>query len=263
MDPDVRPVALVTGSGKRRLGYYIATALAQKGCALAIHYNTSREQAAATVAEIQMSGADAQGFQADLTDASAVENLVASVITRFGRLDALIHCAGIWEPMPLENVTAADVRRHFEINTLSAFLCARAAGLAMVRQATGGAVILFGDWAIERPYTGYAAYFASKGAIPTITRTLAVELGKRNPRVRVNCIHPGPLLFPADLPDVERLEAIRGTLTQSEGRPDDAVSAVQFLIENSFVTGICVPVDGGRTICPSSDWRAEAPPAAG
>ena len=118
----------------------------------------------------------------------------------------------------------------------------------MVGQAEGGVIITFGDWAIDRPYVDHAAYFTSKGAIPTLTKMLAVELGQRNPRVRVNCIHPGPVMFPEAMSHEERQATIRATLVQRADCPESVVSAVRFLIENDFVTGVCLPVDGGRTV---------------
>ena len=66
--------------------------------------------------------------------------------------------------------------------------------------------------------------------------------------MRVNCILPGPVLLPPDLPEAERLQAIAGTLVKREGRPENVAQAVLFLVENDFVTGVCLPVDGGRTI---------------
>jgi pteridine reductase len=88
----------------------------------------------------------------------------------------------------------------------------------------------------------------AKGAIPTLTRCLAVELGTRNPAVRVNCVMPGPVMLPPDLPDAERRCAIDGTLVKREGTPDHVAHAVMFLVENDFVTGVCLPVDGGRSV---------------
>jgi pteridine reductase len=134
------------------------------------------------------------------------------------------------------------------VNTLGSFLCAQHVGLAMVKQPDGGSIINIGDWATRRPYLNYAPYLLSKAAIPTMTRTLAVELGSRNPKVRVNCILPGPVMLPADLPEVERREAIQGTLLKREGRPENVAQAVLFLIDNDFITGACIPVDGGRSI---------------
>ncbi len=82
----------------------------------------------------------------------------------------------------------------------------------------------------------------------TLTRSMAVELGARNPRVRVNCILPGPVMLPRDLPEAERREAIEGTLVKREGSPVNVAQAVVALVENDFITGVCLPVDGGRTI---------------
>ena len=101
---------------------------------------------------------------------------------------------------------------------------------------------------MARPYLNYAAYFPSKGAIPTLTRCMAVELGSRNPAVRVNCILPGPVMLPLDLPGAERRQAVNATLVKREGRPEDVARAVLYFVDNDFVTGVCLPVDGGRTI---------------
>jgi len=106
---------------------------------------------------------------------------------------------------------------------------------------------------VVRPYLNYAAYFPSKGAIPTLTRCLAVELASRNPKVRVNCILPGPVMLPADLPQAERQQAIDATLVKREGCPENIAQAVLALIDNDFITGVCLPVDGGRTIYGGSE----------
>jgi pteridine reductase len=243
-----RKVALVTGSGKRRVGWHVAQALAGRGYALAVHYHTSAAQAAETVEAFGARGVEAVGVQADLTDERSVRALIEQTLARFGRLDVLVNCAAAWQSKRLEDVTADDVRRHFEANTLSTFLCSQQAGLAMLRQPEGGCIVTLGDWAIARPYAGYAAYFPSKGAIPTLTRCLAVELGSRNPAVRVNCILPGPVMLPADLPEAERRQAIDATLVKREGRPESIARAVLFFLDDDFVTGACLPVDGGRTV---------------
>jgi pteridine reductase len=241
-------VALITGSGRRRIGWYVADALARRGYALALHYRTAATEAAESAADFRGRGVSVDLFQADLTDEQAAHGLIEATLKRFGRLDVLVNCAAVWEAKRLEDVTAADVRRHLEVNTVGTFICSQQAGLAMVRQDEGGCIITVGDWAVARPYLGYAAYFPSKGAIPALTRTLAVELGTRNPRVRVNCIMPGPVLLPANLPEEERREAIDATLVKREGRPENVAQAVLFLIDDDFVTGVCLPVDGGRSI---------------
>lgn len=241
-------VALITGAGKRRVGSYVADALAERGYALVIHYRSSGADAAASAAAFQSRGVDAIALQADLTDEKSVLTLVQQALQRFGRIDVLVNCAAVWHSKKLEDVTAADVRLHFETNTLGTFLCCQQVGLQMVRQPEGGCIVTLGDWAETRPYLNYAGYFPSKAAIPGMTRCLAVELGTRNPRVRVNCILPGPVMLPPDLPEAERREAIAATLVQREGQPEHVARAVQYLIDNDFVTGDCLRVDGGRTI---------------
>jgi len=81
-----------------------------------------------------------------------------------------------------------------------------------------------------------------------MTRALAVELARRNQAVRVNCIMPGPVMLPEDLSEHEVKGAIAGTLLKRVGSPEDIARAAVFLAENDYVTGICLPVDGGRTI---------------
>src|SRR5262245_12617830 len=150
------PVALVTGSGKKRLGWHIARSIAGRGFALALHYNTSAAEASESLAEFRARGVEAISLQADLTDEPAVHELFRSVARHFGRLDALVNCVSCWERRPLEAVTACDVRAHFETNVLSTFLCSRAGGLIMVDQAEGGCIVNLGDWAEARPYPDYA-----------------------------------------------------------------------------------------------------------
>jgi pteridine reductase len=241
-------VALVTGSAKKRVGWYVADALAGRGYNIVVHYRASAKEAAETVEHLCSRGIEAVAFQADMADELAVRNLVNGALNHFGRLDVLVNCAAVYKANRLEEVTAADVRHNFEVNLLGTFLGAQQVGLAMVQQQEGGCIVNFGDWALARPYLNYVPYFVSKGAIPALTRCLAIELGTRNPRVRVNCILPGPVLFPPDMPEAEREEAIRSTIVQREGQPENIAAAVLFFVENDFVTGACLPVDGGRTI---------------
>ena len=189
-----------------------------------------------------------QPVVADLTDERAVKEMISHAQQAFGRLDALVNCASIWTKKAMDEVTTADLRSNFDANLLSTFLCCQQAGLVMVEQPTGGAIVNLGDWATRRPYLDYSAYFASKGSIPTITRDFAVELAARNPRIRVNAILPGPVMLPAKLSELERNAAIDATLLKREGNPDNIADAAVFLIENDFITGVCLPVDGGRSI---------------
>jgi pteridine reductase len=238
-------VALVTGAGNRRVGWFVADALAAREFALVLPYR----RAGAAADEFRARGHTALGVQADLAAEADVRRVVEQTLAEFGRLDVLVTCAGAWAAGRLEDVTAADVVRHFEANVLGTFLIAREAGLAMTRQPAGGCIVTVGDWAVARPYPDHAAYFATRGAIPAMTRCLAVELGTRNPNVRVNCVEPGPVLPPPDRPAGEwEQAAARGTLVGRAGRPENVAAAVLHFIDNDFVTGACLPVDGGRTV---------------
>lgn len=243
-----KKVALITGSGKRRVGSHVADALAERGYSLVLHYHSSEAEAKEAVERFRKRGVEAIAVRADLAAEAEVRAMAGKALAHFGRIDVLVNCAAVWSSKKLEEVVAEDVRHFLETNTLGTFLCCQHVGLAMAAQPQGGCIINLGDWAIARPYLHYAAYLPSKGAIPTLTRTFAVELGTRNPNVRVNAILPGPVMLPPDLPEAERQQAVAGTLVKREGKPEHVASAVLFLIENDFVTGVCLPVDGGRTI---------------
>jgi len=239
-----QPVALVTG-GAVRVGEAVVRELAARGYRVAIHANTSLDRAQELVSQLTEAGHSAAAFGADLRDEDATRAMIDRARRHFGRLDALVNSAATWSPTPLETVLADDVRRFFEINTLSTFICCQHAGQIMIEQEQGGAIVNIGDWAAERPYRNYSAYFASKGAIPTLTRMFAVELA---PKVRVNAVLPGPVLLPESVSEPDRRRAIAGTLLARPGRPENVAQAVAALLQNDFITGVCLPVDGGRTL---------------
>src|SRR5262249_12051970 len=143
---DRRMVALVTGSGKRRIGAEVANAFAQRGYALTIHYRTSATEADDAVALYRAQGVEAIALQAELADETAVRALISQTLSHFGRIDVLVNCAADWRSKRFEDVTAADVRHYLEVNTLGTFLCSQQAGLAMVKQKEGGCIVNFGDW---------------------------------------------------------------------------------------------------------------------
>lgn len=241
-------VALVTGSGRRRLGNHIVRGLVSDGFHVAVHYHRSAAEAQALVAELDANGGTAAAFSADLRSRDAIVELVGQVVAKYGRLDVLVNTASVWKPIPLEAITEQDLQEQFDVDLKGTFFCCQLAGLQMVRQPEGGSIVNFGDWAWERPYPDHAAYFALKGGIPSLTRSLARELAERNPKVRVNCILPGPVLLPPNADEVERQQLLASTLVHQVDRPDSIVRAVRYLISDEFVTGVCLPVDGGRTI---------------
>ncbi len=219
-------VALVTG-GERGMGAAVVRALASRGYAVAIHAQGSLQEARELADQLAAAGVPSLAVTANLRDEGPVRAMVQRVADHFGRIDAVVTCASIRYAGPLEEVTADDLRTHFDINCVGAFVVAQEAGAFMIRQAEGGCIVTMADSAIDHPPAGAAAFLPSQGAIPAMTRSLAVEFAARNPRVRVNCV-------------------FSDTTLPREGTPEHVAHAVLFLIENQFVNGVCLPVDGSH-----------------
>jgi pteridine reductase len=168
------PVALITGSGRPRIGREIAADLGQRGYRIALHYHNSESEAQSAVREFRDRGIDCEAYHADVSVESEIDAMFDRLGDRFGRLDVLVTTASVWQPKKLEELTAEDVRFNFDVNTLGTFLCVRRGGLMMVGQDSGGSIVTIGDWSILRPYADHAAYFVAKGAIPTLTHVMAV-----------------------------------------------------------------------------------------
>jgi len=241
------PVVLVTGSAKR-VGREIIKHFAANGYRAAVHANHSMEEAEQLVRDLREQGIESQAFQADLTIEDDIERLFDEVYFYFGRLDVLVNSASVFDRIPLEEMDASRIAKEFQINTFAVMLCCRCASVLMAGQSSGGAVINIGDWSKSRPAKDFAAYIASKGAIETITRSMAVELAMRNPKIRVNAILPGQVLLPEGTSDERRQAAIDATLVKRLGAPEDVAQAALFLATSGFVTGVCLPVDGGRSV---------------
>ena len=240
------PVALITGSGSPRVGRRIAMWLADRGCRIALHAKDQLDSSS-TAEALSRLGKNVLVTRGALDDSGTCERIVAETCDTFGRIDILINSAAIWSPVSLEKVTAELMKNYYDVNVVGSFLCAQAAGMRMIEQNRGGCIVNLGDWATTRPYLDYAAYFPTKGAIEVMTRSLAVEFGARNRRVRVNCIQPGPVMFADDVPESTR-EKVNSASLSEPGSADHIAHAVQFLCENDFVTGVCLHVDGGRQI---------------
>ncbi len=249
------PVALITGSGVARVGRRIAEHFRDRGFRIVLHAHHSVEVAEKLVAEWNRDGIVAMLVTGDVSDEVIVSRWRTEIESHFERIDVLVNSAAIWEPIALEKTTAADFEHFFRVNALGIALTNQQFGLMMTGQSTGGAIINIGDWAIERPYRDFAAYFSSKSSVVGITQSMAVELATRNPNVRVNAILPGPVLLSDEISQQRRERIIKECLLQREGTPDDVASAAVFLATSPFVTGVCLPVDGGRSIYagPSSD----------
>jgi NAD(P)-dependent dehydrogenase (short-subunit alcohol dehydrogenase family) len=242
------PVVFVTGSGANRVGRVIARMFVERGYRAILHSHRDSEEARALSTEWTKEGNETHYVTGAINDEPTVKQWIDEIQRRFGRLDVLVNSAAVWEPHTLEGTDTARIRNQWESNTLGAFLVAKHAGLRMAAQPTGGAIVLIGDWAIARPYSDFAAYFVSKGSIPAMTRALAVELAERNPRMRVNAILPGPVMLDEKTPEPTQQKILDACLLRKLGSADHVGSASVFLAEHDFITGVCLPVDGGRSI---------------
>ena len=227
--PSPRPVALVTGAGVR-VGNAIARHLAKHGYLVAGHYRTHAPRGVAAA------------FQADLALPDGPAQLAAAVRRQFKRLDLLVNSAAGFEERRVEEIDAATFDEQMDLNARAPLLLTRAL-LPLLRKSGGSVVNIVDVGGGLVPWRRFAAYAASKAALARITECLSLELA---PKVRVNAVLPGAVMWPADWPAAKVKEHIRKIPLLRAGTPEDVASAVRFLAEAPFITGALLPVDGGR-----------------
>jgi 3-oxoacyl-[acyl-carrier protein] reductase len=236
-------VALVTG-GSRGIGAAIARRLAKDGAAVALTYAGSAERAAEVIEEIQAAGGRAIALRADAGDAAAVRAAVAKTVEALGRLDILVNNAGVLVAGPFDDLELEDIDRSLAVNVRGVLVATQAAAAHMT---SGGRVINIGSINSDFvPGPGVALYAATKGAVASLTRGLARELGPRG--ITINNVQPGPVdtdMNPADGPFAAHLLPL--IATGRYGRGDEVASLVAYLAseEAAYVTGANLRIDGG------------------
>jgi len=239
-------VAIITGG--KRIGRVVASELAARGMDLVLSYRGSKDEALATVADVEARGRKATTIVADVAKAADCEAIVAHAAQTFGRVDVLINMASIYMPVAFDALTDLDWQRNLDINLKAAFLCAKAAVPHMRRQG-GGRIINFADWlaASGRPqYTGFVPYYVAKAGVIALTEALALELAPDH--ILVNAIAPGPIVAPPDLTEEERQTVAQRTPLGRWGGELEIAKAVLTFIESEFITGETLRVDGGRHV---------------
>lgn len=236
-----RPVVLVTGAAQR-IGREISLHLAAHGWRVAVHYRNSGAAAAQTVNDIRDAGGVAQSFAADLADEAACNALLPSVQEAFGRVDAVVNNASLFEYDDVASFTAARMNAHWRANTLPAILLARALHGLLAEKATG-CVINILDQKLWNPNPDYLSYTLSKAALEAANTLLAQALA---PRVRVCGVAPGVTLLSGEMSAGEFAASHGMTPLGRSSTPGDVARAVHYLLEAPAVTGTTLLVDGGQ-----------------
>jgi 2-keto-3-deoxy-L-fuconate dehydrogenase len=244
-------VAVVTGAGSG-IGAAIATLFARQGArTIVVDLNDSAD---ATVETIRAAGGDAVALRCDVASPDAVTRTFNEVHTTFARLDILVNNAGIAHVGTIEQTTPEDLDRLYAVNVRGVFLCSRAA-VDIMLQHGGGVIVNMASIASLVGLPDRFAYSMTKGAVLTMTRSVAIDYVKRG--IRCNCICPARVQTPfvegylrANYPGRE--DEMRRTLAAYQpigrmGTPEEVAALALYLCsdEASFVTGQAYPIDGG------------------
>jgi 3-oxoacyl-[acyl-carrier protein] reductase len=241
-------VAVVTGASKG-IGASIAKHLAGEGASVVVNYASSKVGAEKVVSEIKAEGGKAVAVQADVAKKADIQRLFAETKNAFGRLDVLVNNAGIYEFAALEEITEEHFHKQFDLNVLGLLLTTQEA--LKYFGAEGGSVVNISSVvSTMRPPNG-SVYSATKGAVDTITGSLAKELGAR--KIRVNAVRPGMVetegthtagITESDMRKQYEARAPLGRI----GQPEDIATAVTFLASSdaSWITGETLLVSGGH-----------------
>lgn len=245
-------VVIVTGAS-RGIGAATAILAAQRGYAVVVNYKSNKAAADKVVATIISSGGAACAVASDVSVEAEVLQLFKTTISQFGRLDALVNNAGILEHhMRLESMTVDRMVRVFNTNVIGSMLCAREAikYMSTTLNNAGGSIVNLSSIAAQLGSPNeYVDYAASKGAIDTLTKGLAIELADCG--IRVNAVRPGVIdtEIHASGGEPARVERVSQNVPMKRGGTSEEIAnAVLWLLssEASYVTGALIDVSGGR-----------------
>ena len=227
---------LITG-GVRGIGKAIALAFLKKGYRVVATYSKDEEGAKATAAE------GVEVYQADVRK----EEDVVALFKKIGVVDVLVNNAGVSLIKQIQDVEKSEIDDLFAVNVIGAILCSREAAKGMISRQSGLIVNISSVWG-EVGASCESVYSASKGALIAFTKALAKELGWSG--IRVNCISPGVIdtKMNGHFSSEEKAALVEEIPVGRMGRAEEVASAVIFLEENGYVTGVDLPVNGGFSI---------------
>lgn len=241
-------VALVTGAS-RGIGRACAVKLAEVGYDVAVNYNSNEAKAAEVVAEIEKLGRKAVAYKADTADLKAVQGMFREVQKEFGQLDVLVNNAGVVDDAYLLMINEDSLSRSLDINIKGYFHCAQQAALKMMSKKRGK-IINISSVSSVLAVEGQGVYSATKGAVNSMTATLAKELAPRG--ITVNAVAPGFIeteMMDA-IPEDKKAEYIKAIPMGKFGSAADVANMVAALCSEAFdyVTGQVVVLDGGLSL---------------
>ncbi|MCE9647805.1 MAG: SDR family oxidoreductase [Chloroflexi bacterium] len=236
-----KSLAIVTG-GAQRLGKAFALTLARRGYSIALHYRGSANEAEHTVREIRDLGVDCLPIRADLTLPEKIDFLFSIVDEFKSPLKILVNSAAVMpagDPRELE-VQAWDSA--LDLNLRAPFLLSQQAAKRMT---AGGLIVNISDIGAQKTWSRYPSYTVSKAALESLTKLLARSLA---PQIRVNAIAPG-LVLRSDVVTEEQWDKLVARLPlRRAAQPEEITSALEFLIDNEYMTGQTIVVDGGYSL---------------
>jgi 3-oxoacyl-[acyl-carrier protein] reductase len=245
-------VAIITGAS-RGIGAATAIRFAEAGAAaLVLNYNRDGDGAARVAAHCEKLGARAWAVRADVSRPSAVEKMVDGALERFKSLDVVVANAGVWKEAAIEKMTEGEWDETMAVNLKSIYACCRSAARAMLPRRRG-TIILVSSTAGQRGEAFHSHYAASKGAIISMTKSLAAELGPRG--ITVNCVAPGWVatdMTAGALADPKLRRKIRDLIPLGRvATPEEIAGPILFLASDlaSHINGEVLNVNGGSVLC--------------
>jgi 3-oxoacyl-[acyl-carrier protein] reductase len=245
-------VALITGAS-RGIGAATAIRFAEAGVrGLVINYNHDRGSAKRVADKCKKLGADAMAVRADVSRIASVDKMISAAVDRFGSVDILVANAGIWKEAAIESMTEREWDETVDVNLKSIYACCHASARVMIPKRRG-TMILVSSTAGQRGEPFHSHYAATKGAIISMTKSLAAELGPRG--IRINCVAPGWVatdMTEDALNDPKQQRTIRELIPLGRvAAPDEIAGPILFLASDlaSHVNGEVLNVNGGSVLC--------------
>lgn len=237
--------------GDTGIGKGISTVFAQNGCKVAINYHGERAPADGLVRDIESFGGVACAVGGDVSFPGDVENLVASAVDAYGRLDVMVNNAGVEQKAAFVDMSLDDYARTVAVNLTGAWLGSQYAARQMIAQKSGGRIIMISSVHEEISMPTNAAYCATKGALRMLTRTICVELAPHG--ITVNNVCPGAIDTPMDAnlkKQPEKWEKLLDEIPLHRmGKPEEIAQLCMYLASDDavYVTGASIFIDGGMS----------------